>query len=252
MVGCLLRHVLVPVATALLAGLKHPNGRPEDMGGMDLKQVFIDPTEAGNKGEALLEDRSDQVLAGRNLNRMDEGYVGNNNNNARNNNWMGLGNDMLHILKRSDAEERQMNGRIRILKKRDNYSMDGKIRILKKRDDNMDGKIRILKKENNDNMDGQIRILKKRDFNMNGKIRILKKRDFNMDGKIRILKKRDDFNMDGKIRILKKQDNYNMDDKIRTLQGVQNEMSNLQARLLEDQNTVGRGLISILNNFRPT
>ena len=249
MVSSLLRHVLVPVATALLAGLKHPNGRPEDMGGINLKEVFIDPTEAGNKGEALLEDRSDQVLAGRNLN------IGNNNNNARNNNWMGLGNDMLHILKRSDAEERQMNGRIRILKKRDNYNMDGKIRILKKRDDNMDGmdgKIRILKKENNDNMDGQIRILKKRDFNMNGKIRILKKRDFNMDGKIGILKKQDDFNMDGKIRILKKQDNYNMDDKIRTLKGVQNEMSNLQARLLEDQNTVGRGLISILNNFRPT
>ena len=243
MVGSLLRHVLVPVATVLLAGLKHPNGRPEDMGGVDLKQVFIDPTEAGNKGEALLEDRSDQVLAGRNLNRIDEGYVGNNNNignnnnNVRNNNWMGLGNDMLHILKRSDAEERQMNGRIRILKKRDNYNMDGKIRILKKRVDKMDGKIRILKKENNDNMDGQIRILKKRDFNMNGKIRILKKRDFNMDGK---------------IRILKKQDNYNMEDKIRTLQGVQNEMSSLQARLLEDQYTVGRGLISILNNFRPT
>jgi len=86
-------------------------------------------------------DESDQMMAGRNLNRVDEGYVGNNNNNnnignnnnvGNNNNndvgdnsWMGLGNDMLHILKRSDREERQMNGRIRILKKQANY-MDGK------------------------------------------------------------------------------------------------------------------------------
>ena len=196
-----LLQVFLLLATAILGGLGHP----EDLGGLDLDEevIDVDPTVGeGNKEDSRLEVRYDQVLeSGENLNRMEEENFGYQPKNA----WTNIGNDVFHLRKRSDAEERRMDDKIRILKKRDNFNMDGKIRILKKRDNfNMDGKIRILKKRDNFNMDGKIRILKKRDnFNMDGKIRILKKRDnFNMDGKIRILKKRDNFNMDGKIRIL--------------------------------------------------
>ena len=121
-----LLQVFLTFATALLVGIAHPTRHPEDIGGMDLDEVFIDvdPTEVeGNKGDALLNDRSDQAVAGGNT-------------------WMRVGNKVFYLLKRSDTEERQMNGRIRILKKRDNYNMDGKIRILKKRNNfNRDGKI---------------------------------------------------------------------------------------------------------------
>ena len=92
------------------------------------------------------------------------------------NTWIRVGNKMFYLLK--DTEERQKNGRILILKKRDSYNMEGKNYNMKYMENNY---IRILK-------------------------------NYNMDGKIRILKKQDNFNMDGKIRILKKRDNVNMED----------------------------------------
>ena len=117
--------------------LARPTRHPEDVGGMDLGEVVIDvdPTEGKrNMG------RSDQGVSVRKI----ENVV------WPKNTWSRVGNKVLvYILKRSDADERQMDGRIRILKKRDNYNRDDMginfKRILKKRD-NMDGKIRILKK----------------------------------------------------------------------------------------------------------
>ena len=152
MVSTLLQ-VFLPLATAIRFG------HPQDVGGLDLDAVFnnADPIEVkGNTGEALLKD---QVVAEGNLNRMDEEIIGWQT-------WIRVGNKVFHLLKQSDAEERQMNGRIQILKKRDNFNMDGKIRILKKRDNyNMDGKIRILKKRDNYYMEdienNYIRIQKK-------------------------------------------------------------------------------------------
>ena len=119
-------------------------------------------------------------------------------------------------MKRSKAEE---NGRIRILKKRDDFNMDGKIRILKKRDGhNRDGRVRILKRNDDYNMDGRIRILKKSDdYNMDGRVRILKRSEYDMRllrrilvlqslGKMLNTYDKRGWNMDGKLRILKRSD----------------------------------------------
>ena len=160
-----LLQIVLPFATTLLVG------------GIDLNKVFIevDPTEVeGNKGDVLLNVRSDQVAAGGNLNGMGEEIVGW--LSLPKNTWIRVGNKMFYLLK--DTEERQKNGRILILKKRDSYNMEGKNYNMKYMENNY---IRILK-------------------------------NYNMDGKIRILKKQDNFNMDGKIRILKKRDNVNMED----------------------------------------
>ena len=62
-----LLQIVLPFATTLLVG------------GIDLNKVFIevDPTEVeGNKGDVLLNDRSDQVVAGGNLNGVGEEIVG--------------------------------------------------------------------------------------------------------------------------------------------------------------------------------
>ena len=101
-----------------------------------LDEVFIhvDPT-VGKRNKGT----SDQEVSVGNLNKMDEENVG-----WPKPTWGRVGNKVLvYILKRSDAEERQMDGRIRILKKRDNYNRDDMginfKRILKKRDNyNMD------------------------------------------------------------------------------------------------------------------
>ena len=123
MVHSPLLQIFFPFATTLLVGLvAHPTRHPEDVGGIDLNEVFIDvdPTGEGNKGDVLLNDRPDQVVAGGNLNRMDEEIVGW--HSLPKNTW----NKVFYLLKRSDTEERQTNGRIRILKKRNTYKMDGK------------------------------------------------------------------------------------------------------------------------------
>ena len=109
MVHSPLLQIFFPFATTLLVGLvAHPTRHPEDVGGIDLNEVFIDvdPTGEGNKGDVLLNDRPDQVVAAGNLNRMDEEIVGW--HSLPKNTW----NKVFYLLKRSDTEERQTNGRI--------------------------------------------------------------------------------------------------------------------------------------------
>ena len=181
--------------------------------------IDVDPAE-GEEGNVLEEERSQRHL---NNIGMGEEYAGGNPGDNRIREF--------HILKRSDSEEGPENGRIRILKKRDDFNMDGKIRILKKRDGhNRDGRVRILKRNDDYNMDGRIRILKKSDdYNMDGRVRILKRSEYdmrllrrilvlqslgrmlntydkrgrNMDGKLRILKRSDESqrNFDGQVRM---------------------------------------------------
>ena len=77
-----------------------------------------------------------------------------------------------------------MNGRIRILKKRDNYNTD-----------NMD----------NYNMDGKIRILKRAEHEMSNLRRLLEDQK-NTERRKKLLKRADNdsYNVDGRIRILKR------------------------------------------------
>ena len=169
--------------------------------------IDVDPAE-GEQGNVLEEERAQRDL--NNLG-MSEEYAGREPGDNR------IG--RFRILKRSEAEEGPENGRIKILKKRDDFNMDGKIRILKKRDGhNRDGRVRILKRNDDYNMDGRIRILKKSDdYNMDGRVRILKRSEYDMRLLQRILvlqslgrmlntyDKRGR-NMDGKLRILKRSD----------------------------------------------
>ena len=91
---------------------------------------------------------------------------------------MVAGNGVVQLVKRSAAEERQMNGRIRILKKRDNYNMDGRIRILKRAEQEMSTLRKLLEGQNTeDNNETQNNLEKRADndsYNMDGRVRILK------------------------------------------------------------------------------
>ena len=169
--------------------------------------IDFDPAE-GEEGNVLEEERSQRDL--NNLG-MGEEYAGTEGGDNR------IGG--FRILKRSEADEGPENGRIRILKKRDDFNMDGKIRILKKRDGhNRDGRVRILKRNDDYNMDGRIRILKKSDdYNMDGRVRILKRSEYDMRllrrilvmqslGKMLNTYDKRGRNMDGKLRILRKSD----------------------------------------------
>ena len=169
--------------------------------------IDVDPAE-GEEGNVLEEERSQRDL---NNIVMGEEYAGRNpaDNRIRE----------FHILKRADPGEGPANGRIRILKKRDDFNMDGKIRILKKRDGHSrNGRVRILKRNDDYNMDGRIRILKKSDdYNMDGRVRILKRSEYDMRllRRILVLQSLDTMlntfdkrgrNSDGRIRILKRSD----------------------------------------------
>ena len=208
--------------------------------------IDVDPAE-GEEGNVLEEERSQRDL---NNIGMGEEYAGT----ERGDNRIGG----FRILKRSEAIEGPMKGRIRILKKSDDSNMDGKIRILKKTDGhNRDGRVRILKRNDDYNMDGRIRILKKSDdYNMDGRVRILKRSEYDMRLLRKILllqslgKMLNTFdkrgrNMDGKIRILKRSDesqrNFDGQDtmglletKADAIRGVEEEIEKLLG-LLEGQ-----------------
>ena len=140
--------------------------------------IDVDPAE-GEQGNVLEEERAQRDL---NNMGMGEEYAGGEPGDNR------IGG--FRILKRSEAEEGPENGRIRILKKRDDFNIDGKIRILKKRDGHsMDGRVRILKKNDDYNRDGRIRILKKsNNHKMDEWIRIIKRSEYDM----RLLTKSDE------------------------------------------------------------
>ena len=153
----------------------------EDLGDVDLEVIIdVPPTarveRSKEKDEALLEEmlgyRSEQALVGGSLNK--KGFSA------------GQAEDRMrggNILKRS-AAERQMNGRIRILKKRDNYNTD---------------------KMDNFNMDGKIRILKRAEHEMSNLRRLLEDQN-GTERRNKLLKRADDdsYNVDGRIRILKR------------------------------------------------
>ena len=205
--------------------------------------IDVDPAE-GEEGNVLEEERSQRDLNNIGMGEENAGGEGSDNRIGR-----------FRILKRSEAEEGPENGRIRILKKRDDFNMDGKIRILKKRDGHSrDGRVRILKRNDDYNMDGRIRILKKSDdYNMDGRVRILKRSEYDMRLLRRILvlqslgrmlntyDKRER-NMDGKFRILKRSDesqrNFDGQDTMETeadaMRGVDKEIGKLLG-LLEGQ-----------------
>ena len=161
---------------------------PEELGGVDLEVIIDVPPTAGGGGskdddEALLEEMlgysSEQAAAAaRRLNNLDvgKGYAA-----GQVEDRMRGGN--VRLLKRS-AAERQMNGRIRILKKRDNYNID-----------NMD----------NYNIDGKIRILKRAEHEMSNLRRLLEDQK-NTERRKKLLKRADNdsYNVDGRIRILKR------------------------------------------------
>ena len=88
-----------------------------------------------------------------------------------------------------------MNGRIRILKKRDNYNMDnmdnyninGKIRILKRAEHEMSNLRRLLEDQNG--TERRNKLLKRADddsYNVDGRIRILKRSYQERVGKTRV------------------------------------------------------------------
>ena len=176
----LLALLLVPVSCHSLAKY------PEELGGFDLEvNIGVPPTAGGSneKDKALLEEmlryKSEQDLMGGILNHLDlgNGYAA-----GRAEDRIGGGNKQL--VKRAAGEERQTNGRIRILRKRDNFNMD-----------NMDSF----------NMDGKIRILKRAEYEMNSLRRLLEDQK-NIERRKNLLKICDDnsYNMDGRIRILKR------------------------------------------------
>ena len=178
-------HLLLILTTAILLVPGKTAGYPaEKLGGLDLEVVIhVPPTSAGEgskeKDESLLEQmlgyRSDQALEGGGLNNLDmeKGYPG-----QEADDRLRAGNGVVQLLKRSAAEERQMNGRIRILKKRDNYNMDGKIRILKRAEHEISTLRKLLEDQNTeDNTESQKNLLKRADdhsYNMDGRVRILK------------------------------------------------------------------------------
>merc|ERR1711974_546645 len=206
MASPLLRALLI-LATAILLVPGQTAKYPEEDGGMDLEVlIHVPPMAAGEgskeKDQALLEPmlvgyRSDQALLGGRLNNLDvdKGYAGQAEDRMRA--------GSIQLLKRSAAEERRLDGRIWILKKRDSRNMDGRIRILKRAEQEMVNLRRLLEDQNTeDNTERQKNLEKRADndsYNMDGRVRILKRADDNRDGKIRILKRADD-NRDGKIR----------------------------------------------------
>ena len=166
----LLAHLLVLASCHSLA--KYPEG-------FDLEvNIGVPPTTGGSneKDKALLEEmpryKSEQDLILNHLD-LDNGYA---------EYRIGAGNKQ--VVKRAAGEERQRNGRIRILRKRDNFNMD-----------NMDSF----------NWDGKIRILKRADYEMNSLRRLLEDQK-NIERRKNLLKICDDnsYNMDGRIRILKR------------------------------------------------
>ena len=172
----LLALLLAPVSCHSLAKY------PEELGGFDLEvNIGVPPTAGGSneKDKALMEEilryKSEQDLMGGILNHLDLG-------NGRAEDRIGGGNGQL--VKRAAGEERPTNGRIRILRKRDNFNMD-----------NMDSF----------NWDGKIRILKRADYEMNSLRRLLEDQK-NIERRKNLLKICDDnsYNMDGRIRILKR------------------------------------------------
>merc|ERR1712179_506992 len=168
----LLALLLVPASCHSLAKY------PEELGGFDLEvNIGVPPTAGGSneKDKALLEEmlryKSEQDLMGGILNHLDlgNGYAA-----GRADDRIGGGNGQL--VKRAAGEERQTNGRIRILRKRDNFNMDGKIRILKRAEYEMNSLRRLL--EDQKNIERRKKLLKRSDDN-----------SYNMDGRIRILKR---------------------------------------------------------------
>ena len=151
MASPLLRAFLI-LATAFLLVPGQTAQHPEDGGGMDLEVLIHVPTAVAGerskgKGQALLEPmlvgyRSDQTLVGGRLNNLDvdKGFA------REAEDRMRAGG--IQLLKRSAAEERQMDGRIRILKKWDNRNMDGRIRILKRAEQEMGNLRRLLEDQN--------------------------------------------------------------------------------------------------------
>ena len=183
---CPTLHVLLILATSILQAVPgQPAGYPENkVGGLDLEVIIhLPPTSAGEgskeKDETLVGQmlgyKSDQAVEGGGLNNLDmeKGYPG-----QEAEDRMGAGNGVVQLVKRSAAEERQMNGRIRILKKRDNYNMDGRIRILKRAEHEMSTLRKLLEGQNTeDNTESQRNLVKRADNN-----------SYDMDGRVRILK----------------------------------------------------------------
>ena len=194
MASPLLRALLILATAFLLVPGQQTAKYPEDDGGMDLEVlIHVPPVAAGEgskgKGQALLEPmlvgyRSDQTLVGGRLNNLDvdKGFA------REAEDRMRAGS--IQLLKRSAAEERQMDGRIRILKKRDNRNMDGRIRILKRAEQEMGNLRRLLEDQNaEENEERKKNSVKRADNNVDGRIRILKRAEDRVDGKIRILKR---------------------------------------------------------------
>merc|ERR1712133_56435 len=162
------------------ASCQSPAKYPEELEGFDLEvNIGMPPTTGGSneKDKSLLEEmpryKSEKDLILNHLD-LDNGYAA-----ERAENRIG------GIVKRAAGEERQRNGRIRILRKRDNFNMV----------DNMDSF----------NWDGKIRILKRADYEMNRLQRLLEDQR-NIERRKNLLKICDDnsYNMDGRIRILKR------------------------------------------------
>ena len=170
-----LLHVFFPLAMSLLlVAFSHPDRLWEDVGGGKLEEVGFDLDPSwGDKGEALLgeelEDRSDQVvLGGWNSLGVNQEDAGGEHTKA-----MMVGNLVFPTVKRSSgSEERQMNGKIRILRKRDKHMMDngGRVRILRRPGSVVLDLLRFVEDQNME------RRLLKRGGKVDGRIRILKKR----------------------------------------------------------------------------